>query len=96
MEMIVVPRYFLYVLTIFFPSKNFYKYKKKTFKSNNKNNNYINQLLKLPLLKHTHTHTQKKKEKNNNNKKGNTNLPAQGMSIPTLPQAEAPTVTVKE
>ena len=39
----------------FFPFKNFYNNtKKKTFKSN-KNNNYINQLLKLPLLKHTHT-----------------------------------------
>ena len=28
-----------------------------TFKSNNKNDNYINKLLSLPLLKHTHAHT---------------------------------------
>ena len=58
---------------IFFPFKNFYNNTKKTFKSNNKNNNYINQLLKLPLLKcvrtHTHTHTHTQNNNSNNNKR---------------------------
>ena len=58
--------------TFFFPFKNFYNNTKKTFKSNNKNNNYINQLLETAVVKthtqtHTHTHTHTKK--NNNNKK---------------------------
>ena len=48
-----------------------------TVKNNNKKNNYINQLLRLPLLKHTHT------EKNNTiNKK---------KAVPTsLPKEKAP------
>ena len=47
---------FLFFLTkFFFPFKNVYNNTKKTFKINNKNNNDINQLLKLPLLKHSHT-----------------------------------------
>ena len=54
----------------------------------------MNQLLKLPLLKHTHTHTHTKK--NNKNKKGNANLPPQGISTPTTPQTEVPMATVKE
>ena len=39
---------------LFFPLRIFTANTKKTFKSSNKNKNYINQLLKLPLLKHTH------------------------------------------
>ena len=39
---------------IFFFHKNFYNIR-KTFKNNNNNSNYINQLLKLPFLKQTHT-----------------------------------------
>ena len=55
--------------------------KKKTFKSNNKNNNYINQLLRLALSKQTHTQITaiikiiKKKD--------NTNPPPQEISSPT-------------
>ena len=72
---------------------------KITFKSNNKNDNYINKLLSLPLLKHTHahahthshahtrTHTNINNNSNNNNnnntKKGNTNLLPQGINTPT-------------
>ena len=94
-----------YVISFFFVNRNFFFLLRifttiqKTFKSNNKNNNYINHSLKLPLLKHTHTqththiHTQRKviiiKE-------GNTNLPPQGISTPTTPQTEVPTAAVKE
>ena len=41
---------------IFFPFRNVYNntHTKKTFTSNNKNSNYINQSLSLLLLKHTH------------------------------------------
>ena len=68
---------------------------KITFKSNNKNDNYINKLLSLPLLKHTHAHTHTRththphtninnnSNNSNNNKKGNTNLLPQGISTPT-------------
>ena len=68
--------------------------KKKIIKSNNKNNNYINQWLKLSLLKHTHTHTHTHTE--TIIKKGNTNLFPQGISTPTTPQMDTPTATVKE
>ena len=49
---------FFFLLIVFTTTQN-------TVKSNNKNSNYINQLLRLPLLKHTHphTHTDRKKKK---------------------------------
>ena len=49
--------------------------------------NIVNPTHPLPPHK-THTH--------NNNKKCNIKIPPQGISIPTTPQAEAPTATVKE
>ena len=59
--------------------------------------NYINQLLKLSLSKHTYTHTKVIiKKKIIIIKKGNANLPSQGKSIPTTPQMEVPTPTIKE
>ena len=93
-----------YVISFFFVNRNFFFLLRifttiqKTFKSNNKDNNYINHSLKLPLLKHTHTntHTHTHTKKSNNNKKGNTNLPPQGISTPTTPQTEVPTAAVKE
>ena len=52
-----------FFLKTLFPFKIFLQQHENTIKSNDKNNNYINQLLRLPLLKHTHTHTHT--EKNN-------------------------------
>ena len=40
----------------FFPFNFFFlQQHQNIIKSNNKNNNYMNQLLRLPLLKYTHT-----------------------------------------
>ena len=82
---------------------------KNAVKSNNKNNNYINQLLRLPLLKHTHTKNNNSNNNNNNNNyyyyyyyyyynndKGSSNLPSNGKSTPRTPQMEVPTAKVKE
>ena len=80
---------FIHFLIFFFPFKNFNN-TKKTFKNNNNNNNYINQLLRLTLLKHTHTHLKIIIIK------GNTNLPPQGISTSITPQMEALMATVKE
>ena len=48
----------------------FYNNKKDTVKSNNKKNNYINQIIKITVAK-THTHRKKIIQK----KGGSTNLP---------------------
>ena len=92
---------FFFWQNFFFPFKNFYSNtKKKTFKSNNKNNKYINQLLKLPLLRHTHTpththtHTHTHRHTHTQRKiiiiiiKGNTNLPLPGISCPATTKTE--------
>ena len=51
--------YFWYPIFLkkFFPFKIFLQQHENAIKSNDKNNNCINQLLRLPLLKHIHTHT---------------------------------------
>ena len=64
-----------FFLNQFFPFKVFYTKHKNLIKSNNKKNNYMNQLLRLPLLKytrvcaythtHTHTHTHTRTHKEN-------------------------------
>ena len=80
----------------FFSFKIFLQQHENMIKSNNKTNNYINQLLRLPLLKYTHTYKKiemlKKKKK-----KSNTILPPQDKKrTPTTPQMEVPTAAVKE
>ena len=79
--------FFSFFENSFFPFNLFLQQHKNLTKSNNKKNSYMNQLLRLPLLKYTHTHTHTHtyiyiytyiKEKNNNNKKkDNTTLPPQ-------------------
>ena len=73
------------------------KQHKYIIKSNNKEIDYINQLLKLLFLKHTHT--QKKimqMIKKTNKKKGSIKLPPHGKSTPATPQMEALMAIVKK
>ena len=49
--------FFILFLNQFFSFKFFFTATQNIIKSNNKKNNYMNQLLRLPLLKYTHTHT---------------------------------------
>ena len=46
---------FFFFINQFFPFKFFLQQHKNLIKGNNKKNNYMNQLLRLPLLKYTHT-----------------------------------------
>ena len=89
----------------FFLFCEFLQQHQNAIKSNNKIN--ANQLLRLPLSKHTHTHTHTHTYTHTQMiiiivktiiiiKKGNTNLPPQVKSIPTISQTEDPTVTFKE
>ena len=85
----------------FFLFCEFLQQHQNAIKSNNKIN--ANQLLRLPLSKHTHTHTHTHTQMIIIIvktiiiiKKGNTNLPPQVKSIPTISQTEDPTVTFKE
>ena len=57
-EHFVLCNIYIFFNKTFFSFNNFYNNTKKTFKSNNKKSNYINQLLSPPLLKHTHARAQ--------------------------------------
>ena len=96
---VVVFNNFFFLLNFFFTTTRII-WLKVTIKKNN----YMNQLLRLPLLKYTHIHTdtdtQKhilKKKLKKTKKKSSTILPSQEKKrTPATPQTEVPTTTIKE
>ena len=93
--------FYFFFLINFFLLNFFYSKHKNLIKSNNKKNNYMNQLLRLPLLKYTHTHTHTRiyiyiytyvKEKKNNNKKkdSTTLLPQEKKGLLQHPRRRSP------
>ena len=87
---------FVFFLNLFFLLNFFLQQHENIIKSNNKKNNYINQLLRLPLVKYTHREKNNTYDKKTNKKKSSANVPPQEKSISTTPQTEVSVATVKE
>ena len=90
------------MLVIFFLSRIFTTTRNQLLKLHNSIHNYTITQLHKSIIKTVVVKTHIHAHKNNNNnkkiiiKKGNANLPSQGKSIPTTPQMEVPTPTIKE